>query len=74
MAACGRRMTTAIKRPLGDPPTDSLTTLADAERDAALRRFEALRPHPGLTIDRRDLQSRAGHVHWLDELVGDIRQ
>ena len=33
------------ERPQGDPPTDSLTTLAEAEHDAALRRFEALRPH-----------------------------
>ena len=33
------------ERPQVDPPTDSLTTLAEAERDAALRRFEALRPH-----------------------------
>ena len=32
-------------RPQNDPPTDSLTTLGEAERDAALRRFEALRPH-----------------------------
>ena len=32
------------ERPHGDPPTDSRTTLAQAERDAALRRFEALRP------------------------------
>ena len=32
-------------RPHTDPPTDSLTTLAEAERDTALRRFEALRPH-----------------------------
>ena len=27
------------ERPHGDPPTDSLTTLAEAKRDAALRRF-----------------------------------
>ena len=33
------------ERPHTDPPTDSLTTLGEAERDAALRRFEALRPH-----------------------------
>ena len=33
------------ERPLNDPPTDSRTTLAEAERDTALRRFEALRPH-----------------------------
>ena len=32
-------------RPQGDPPTDSLTTLAEAEHDAPLCRFEALRPH-----------------------------
>ena len=32
-------------RPQSDPPTDSLTTLSEDERDAALRRFEALRPH-----------------------------
>ena len=32
-------------RPRSDPPTDSLTTLSEDERDAALRRFEALRPH-----------------------------
>ena len=31
------------ERPQGDPPTDSRTTLAEAERDAALRRFEAPR-------------------------------
>ena len=30
------------ERPHTDPPTDSLTTLGEAERDAALRRFEAL--------------------------------
>ena len=35
----------APERPHNDPPTDSLTTLAQAVRDAALRRFEALRPH-----------------------------
>ena len=29
------------ERPQSDPPTDSLTTLAEAERDAALRRFPA---------------------------------
>ena len=33
------------ERPQGDPPTDSLTTLGEAERGAALRRFEVLRPH-----------------------------
>ena len=33
------------ERPHNDPPTDSLTMLAAAERDAALRRFEALCPH-----------------------------
>ena len=33
------------ERPQSDPQTDSLNTLAEAERDAALRRFEALRPH-----------------------------
>ena len=32
-------------RPRNDPPTDNLTTLGEAECDAALRRFEALRPH-----------------------------
>ena len=33
------------KCPLDHPPSDSLTTLAEAERDAALRGFEALRAH-----------------------------
>ena len=33
------------ERPHNDPPTDILTTLAEAEHVAALRRFEALRPH-----------------------------
>ena len=33
------------ERPHNDPPTDNLTTLGEAERDAALCRFEALRPH-----------------------------
>ena len=33
------------KCPVDHPPTDSLTTLAEAERDAALRGFEALRAH-----------------------------
>ena len=32
------------ERPQGDPPTDSLTTMSEAERDAPLCRFEALRP------------------------------
>ena len=31
-------------RPQSDPPTDNLTMLGEAERDAALCRFKALRP------------------------------
>ena len=32
------------ERPQSDPPTDNLTTLGEAEGDAAVCRFEALRP------------------------------
>ena len=52
-------------RPQSDPPSDSLTTLGKAERDAALRRFEALRPHiqHGVALGVRRLRTgtaRAG--------------
>ena len=47
-------------RPHGDPPTDSLTPLAQAERDAALRRFA-----PAKTDGHPEVASAASTPHFF---------